>query len=451
MSTRVCNTLSNDTFAFVGPGATGGQFAEVASPETRGTVGTLSGDLKRNRFGQFYSGMANAGGSTSQGFQDVLAPIVYQQTVEWPYRTGPYAGAVQCIADFLGLDTPIEDNYLNKNLTTNWPTYRGQLTGMNFNSLPNNVPSCANPQFTATQFTTLQSQLANEFKYVPPVSSLIANLQEPYNLANDEKQAQLSNIVTQIKGQIDTNDVASQPDLEVLEDLMWAGSLIPADGADIGFSAAAIMLDLAQETATEPTGAAVLGEVRDNAGQIGNDLADDYVVAMKQMNHVGDILLSDWGKLSATYNYSVANPWTSTVSDQVTDALLSATTGWAYRALFPLVFTLYRFGNDEPDNAIDYSCKGFPVQKGNFRPFGDAPRYGALGVFSAAGNPSADPDIWAFGKSDERFLVENATERDPTGTPTQALINDMFLDPAPNAPSVRGPPIPGELESWSTT
>jgi hypothetical protein len=360
------------------------------------------------------------------------AQFVYQApTPQWPDRDTPgHLAAIACIAKALGLTTPIESHYLALNFAA---TAEGTLLD-NIHYSKANCPGVGN----STNFMDVKTQLLTEFADVAKVRGLIADWQSPIGDSDPLAQAALQKIISDIQTDVNASDGSqtSGDGSDIAINVLFAAGLIPDVGA--GFALSATMMQVAQATANNPNGSPELANFQTTANQLGIELAQQYVAARDQMGHIGDILVSDWGKLStAAQNNDGPWQWTSQDSNNDAYALSAATVSWAYQTLFPTIYSLYRFGDQNVQYAGQYSC--FGVQPpAPFAPFADAPGGGETVVTAAGSNP----DIWSFGKADQQFLQENPHYRTPGMVP-QSLWDDMFANPATQGGSA--PPFPSEL------
>ncbi len=441
------NTITGEgasgTYAFVGPGAAPSAlspWARTASPAATGTAGQLSGVLARNPQSQFYPKVA----SPDTGFDYTLPAVAYQPTVPWPDRDTPgHLNALACVADALGLTAPIESNYYG-NLLIVWSDERRQLAGLSFGHYGGATQDAVcQTSFTAQDLGDVQQQLSTEFAYVDRVKGIIPSLQAALPLSATQAETTFSDVADALQRTIGADAQAQTGgDADaIIETLLDAGSYLPVVGPAFGVAAAG--LSLSDDLSKTDGGAPLLGNISTTVDDLSTVLAANYVKAYQQMGQIGDLLLSDWGKLQTAYR-DAAGPWgwNTQDDDAMSDALAASNQLWMYEALFPLVFSLYRFGDQHVADARSYTCfRENDVTSGTFQPFASEPNGGNTVVLG--GGPLTD--VWAFGKANQIFLKADDDERntDPDGMPSQQLFEQMFTDPAGGL--VQNPPLPSQL------
>jgi hypothetical protein len=428
------------SYAFIGPGdapSALSPWARTASAAASRSAGQLVGLLARNPSSQFYPRISSPAASLAHE----LPGVAYQTTVPWPERdTRAHRAAIACFADVLDLPMPIESNYTN--LNENWASNQTAISPGNlpFNNRPDTTACRPSRQtFKASDYQAVQVQLGMEFRDLATVNDLIPNLQQPLGLTQGKLQDQLKNIVGELNAAIAPPDATASGDSsDIMVDLLYLAAGIPVVGD--AFDVTADTLELAKDTTNQPDGSPEVAQFQVAADSLGTELADDYGDAYLQMDHVGDLLRTDWGKLQ-TAATKAGHEWnidTNTIN-QASQAFQGASETLVYQTLFPLAFSLYRFGDQHVNEAPDYQCAS---NDSNFNPFASEPE-GGVTVYLASSGHALLTDVWAFGKANEQFLQSNDIYRDPNGMPSQGLWNDMFANPIGSL--VTSPPMPGQL------
>jgi hypothetical protein len=427
------NALNGSPYTFVGPGAAPGALSpwgRTASPAATGTNGTMYGVLSRNNLSQYYAAVQSPVPLDNQ-----LPTVAYQPTVPWPHRGTPgHRAALACVGAVLGLPLPIEGNYTNDNIA--WSSEQTTLTNLSYDALP---PACNTANFNSAEFTDVQTQLETEFSDVATVNDLIADVQSPLGATQSAVQTNFESITQSILSSVaPPNGNAGGDSADVAIDLMEIAGAIPEVGEV--FALTAHVMELARDTTNKPDGSPLVSDVSTAANQLGEELANRYLEAWEQMGHVGDILVTDWGKLrTAAARAKTDWAWTTKDTADGVDAVIAATQRFVYKALFPLAFVPYRFGDQQVPYAGVYNCFGVPESVGDFKPFAGEPN-GGVTIVTAAGPTT---DVWALGKADEQFLQTNAQYRDPNGVLPQSLYNDLFNNPVSDR--VQAPPFASQL------
>jgi hypothetical protein len=103
------------------------------------------------------------------------------------------------------------------------------------------------------------------------------------------------------------------------------------------------------------------------------DLHDRFQAAIDHFDQIGNILVSDWGKLNvAAGNASAGGPWANSLEDggPIKAGIQLAATRFAYTALFPLAYPTLLRGQrgdstlDISGDASQYTCWYYPYAGG---------------------------------------------------------------------------------------
>jgi hypothetical protein len=428
-------------------------WALTSTPAVTGTPGQLSGVMGRNAESQYYPITAGPAPGGSYG----LSALEYQSPVPWPLRDADHDGALACVADALGLSAPIERNYYTDD-NLDWGSELSQLNQLSYSSLPSDAV-CDPSSFTAQQFGDVKTQLGKEFTDVQRVKLLVTNLRSPLGVSAAAAESNFQAIVSALQSTMkppDSNTSGDAADVEA--NALFVLSAIPEVGDVFALSAEA--MDLAQSLANNPDGTPI-SDFQTQASELGTELANSIVATYEQLGQVGDVLVSDWGKLqSASQRAADSSPGGWAWSDDNPDdtaieatALTATTQRLAYEALFPLVFNLFRIGDEGVTDARGYACHGKPYMVDHevfptFYPFANQPNGGQTVVIGSG--PATY--LYAFGKTDEQFLLVDPADRDSDGNPPQSLIDQMFSTPVGGGDPQ--PPLPSTLqfdfETYST-
>ena len=480
-------------FASVGPGGTPNpmpagswigcclpQFGETASAAATGTAGRLAGTLGRNFRSQYYP--VQSGPLPSSG--DSLTAVAYRSPTTgtlpcpdssnappptagsgppaWPCRdTAPRRTAIACIAETLNLTQPIERNYWASQGVV-WGDKLSDLNVMSYRSLPRE-PDCRSSAFSAIEFEDVQKQLAAEFADVDAVvtasNSLVNHLQAPFIQSGAADYANLEEIASTIQGSVKppANGGVNVTPFDVIGDLLDIGGVVasydpeteaaegPLELLGSGFYLLSSFLD-------KPDGSPTLNtQIPTTANQLGDTLETNYQAALQSLDHVGDLVVSDWGRLKiAAANSGSGGVWNwgPTATSAAVQTLTVSTQKQAYEGLMPLAYTPYSLiDNHSPEpgasrqprarasaGAIDfvrgYKCpKAFnvppfkPLSFNLFQPFRDEPVSGAIAPVVAAGISES----WAFGTVSHYFINSTSSaSASYDGTPPTSLLNAMF-------------------------
>jgi hypothetical protein len=418
------------TYAFVGPGEPPSPMsptALTASPQATGTPGRLSGWLARNSRSQF---SPRAAGPTL-GLDVGLPGVVYRRPVAWPDRDTPgHLAAIACVASAVNpsLPTPVEDNYTNKNLDLEWSTYASAVESMSYDKLT--AGPCPNPSFSAQDFADVQSQLYDEWTDLATVTQFITNLKTPLQYNNTSVQGHVSDVTQDVQNAVPgVGGQAWVSSEQLIIDTFWIASYIPGAGDVFGIAAAALQLSL--DTANGQNGSPSVGALQAAVDELPDKLGAAYASAYGEIDQLGDLIKSDWGKLSITADRAVNQwAWTNTSTFQAADAFDASMTKLAYESLVPTAFQYYRFGDQVVSNAGDYQCALItPLSKepAKFNPFAGEWNGGQTNITGAG--PTTD--LVALGLSDTTFLSSGLQNTTQNGAAPVSLMQDMFTNATP--------------------
>jgi hypothetical protein len=423
------------SYAFVGPANAPtflSQWAMTASPWATGSPGQLSGLLGRNPQSQFYPKIAGTQAAVDIGLPEVASA----EPVPWPQRDSDHRDALACVASAMGLSMPIEDNYYS-NANIQWGQLADTLKGMSADDCQEGV--------SAQAFEDVKDQLALEWLYVPTIQNgLIPNLQSPLLADQGGIQANFSDVVQAVQSAVTPPDSASVDANggQIAIDVLWIASYIPAVGDAAGLLAGGMQLAL--DISNNDDGSPIVTDFQTAVRSLADDVVNDYQAVYDQLGAIGDVLVSDWGRLS-TAARNADGDWSwdrGTDTPRARDALTTATKKLSFETLFPVVYATYRFGDQQVSEAGNYVCYQYPEGSDPFEPFNpfeNEPEGGNLVVVGAG----PQTDLWAFGRVDEQFLKPIPSERTTNGTPPQDLWDDAFANPS--ATTVQAPPLPSQL------
>jgi hypothetical protein len=428
------NAADGGSYAFVGPADAPtflSPWGMTASGDATGSPGQLSGVLARNPQSQFYPKI-----SGTQAAVDLDLPeVVFADPVPWPLRDTQHEGALACVASALNLSLPIEDHYTNAFI--DWDAKADLLAGTNVDDCPSGTPAQA--------FADVKAQLGVEWGDVQTIQkNLIPALQSPLVGGQSDIQTNFSDVVQAVQSAVSPPDSSVEANgAQLTIDALWIVSYVPFIGDAAGVTAAVMQLGL--DSSNNSDGSPIVTSFQTAASNLADELVNDYQTVYGQVAAVGDVLVSDWGRLrTAAQNADGHWSWDPAVDyPAMRDALIASMKKLSFETLFPVVYSTYHFGDQEPSDARSYVCYEYPpAGLPSFRPynpFADEPEGGNTVIVGAG----PQTDLWAFGRVDEQFLVPFGDQRTANGTPPQDLWNDMFVNAS--ATTVQAPPLPSQL------
>ncbi len=439
---------TNTSGGYTQVGPPGGRWAsstKVASPAATGSGARLIGLLSRNGKSQFNPELAGP----DPRLANDLPLVAYKPSVPWPMRDTPARNAaIACINAALDFPAgPIEDKYW-QNENEDWDGHQGTLNGWSYKSLPSG-PGCNKRAFAEPDFKAVQGQLLKEFPKVSQVlGKFIPNLTAPFNDSKTSAYAAFNTVLSDVEASANAQGKQASGDALGISGALLDGLALlfgeeeAGVGLFIGLMGAAF--DVASATESGADGGPA-DKVTGQGAELGEQLVDWYTNLVNQTNHVGKLLVSDWGRLS-TANDKTNNDWRWD-SDYLTpmeDALKLSARNWAYNALVPLVYRPYAFKPDGDPGAfpchVEVQTSGNPPVRDDwtYKPFKGEPQNGKLSMVDDNGNNST----WAFGGYDTDF-IDDWGKTAPV-IPSQKLVDGMFTKGDVGS----GPPIASDARFY---
>jgi hypothetical protein len=346
--------------------------------ESAQVVGTLT----RARDSSWTVEDASASGTYSS---ESVLDVAYQPTVAWPDSTtaGDHA-ANAYIAQELGLTqgsngvTEVRQAYYLDD-TDDWATLESELERLTY-------PGSGNG-FTMSTFNALKHQLEIEFPYVGGVRNMVAQWEHVFPTARFSGYVDLQKIASEVEGQIES-DIASRKaglntKLIIAHSFGIAAGLVGLSG--IGPLAAPLTATsgaflLAGDLSQEGNGSLSALPVSEEAANLGVALAQRYEQIENSLPRIGDLLVSDWGKLE-TAGKDANGAWSlnSQAQQTLTTALTVGANRESFSSLLPLAYGEYLLspletGRNQPPTGEpwNYSCLNDSQPPGNTQPLSGA-------------------------------------------------------------------------------
>ena len=348
--------------------------AQVATAETASSGRLLTGLLAYNNANEFYPSESydpTTLNDTARPLAGTLPGIVAAaQRLARPRHPGR-SDVLACVAANLPgthLQMPIESNYTNLNLESNWSGWASEIGEPKFYRTLTSDSACGS--FTQSEADTVIKQLQNEWNDVAIVDTFIANLQKP--LVDSQGNAtQIQSITEAVDNDLATSSAQTTVDGKaIVSDMMWLVSSLPGGDEISGpLNVLAAGLGLADDANNTDSGVNLPDDqVATTGADLGNQLEEQYTASIAGLGNIGDILVSDWTKLQDAAQNAADSPgasadwsFTDRQFSQAANVLLLSTRRTAYKTLFPLNYTLYRLqnGDDSVQTASQYTCAEF--------------------------------------------------------------------------------------------
>ncbi len=327
-------------------------FGEEAVPQhTPGITARLTGILSHNRQSQYFAGNA----SPSDEFDLSVYEVVYGDKHQpWKYSpadtssTPGQRAALSYMTNELNRKAALKDpNYLRANYVLNssaveWANYKTSLANIAY-------PTTTGPGFSEDEFKAVKGQLDTEFGYVSDLRAMIDDYQLVYTNESTAGLVDLKKITDDISKSIDPPPQAGTTiDMQDIATgiLTWAtgaAGAVPVFGPLVG-GAMGELTGISTIAAAFQTrnGVPISAEIEAKGSELGQKLIDSYAIQQDALDQVGDIMVSDWGRLRG------AGPKATSAWAFGTDGKRAATTALtatakieAYSALMPLAYNVY--------------------------------------------------------------------------------------------------------------
>jgi hypothetical protein len=313
----------------------------VSQAGQRLAVSGVSGVLSRNRQSQWEMQSPSSSGTGFEGGN--LAAIAYQPETAFPDNTGPYLAASEWIARKLSLDAPDVRTAYYEHFTAPWESILNELQALKCE---------AENGFTLEQCETLKAQLVLEFPMVNEVKTTIEGWQGLFSTSTVTGYVDLQTLSSNILREIQKyrESLAEGARLEVsgvAEAFAWmaqalVGSVPELEEAEPGLGVVASGLGMVGAFSDDAEGEPSTRPVVLPTTQLGQELVDRYKDMTDNLGLLGEILVSDWGKLQRAAALS-RGEWS--LSERARTALLESleksSAATDYTAMLPAAFGEY--------------------------------------------------------------------------------------------------------------
>ncbi|MGO9976901.1 MAG: hypothetical protein ACLP01_29705 [Solirubrobacteraceae bacterium] len=459
---EVLNGDSNSEYASVGIGGAIGypnQTTQVATAENSGG-GRLTGLLAYNDANEFYPSESYDPSTledASRPLAGTLPGIIALPPSAWPDRdTHVDQNVLACVAQNLPgahLQMPIESNYPNLNLESNWAGWASDIGQPSFYQTIANDSACG--LFTQAEAEPVIKQLQTEWNDVAIVDTFIADMQKPL-VDSQGNPTEIQSITEAVDNDLATSSAHTTVDSKaVASDMLWLVSSLPGVDAISGpLNVLAAGLGLADDYNDNDSGVNLPDDqIATTGATLGAQLEQQYKTSIGGLGSIGDILVSDWTKLQDAAQNAADSPgaaadWSFTDKQlsQTANVLLLTTRRTAYETLFPLAYYLYRLSaGDAPGSANDltsYTCAYFEIHVhsgstysytvSTWLPFAGVPTEGGVEV-AVSGDGALEQ--WAYATSDDTFVHSHGANGQFPGA---TLLSQLFDTPQ-NDPIQTGP------------
>jgi hypothetical protein len=299
-------------------------------------VGTIS----RNHDSQWTIGSP----SSTPGFDTgALAQVAFAAPTPFPLSTGAYLAAGEWIAEKLGFKSPDVRTAYYEDAGGEWSALYDKLGELAYES---------GHGFTEAQFNELRTQLRAEFPMVAEVWKMIEDWKQTFGDSTFANYVNLQSIEKDILTEINRqqgieNSQSSFDPLALLGSSLWMAQGISGFSgqeevqASLGVAAAAT--DLLDSVASQgPDGGSADAPIEAKASELGVQVANRYAQLSAGLGQLGNLFVSDWGKLQqAAANANDSWETNTKVSNAVQTMMTRAAQASFYTSLLPLAYGQY--------------------------------------------------------------------------------------------------------------
>ncbi len=350
---------ASQPYALAGvPGAGPGGGVEASAALTGGP-GRVSGLMRHTKGWTYAPSLGSPGGTPTP-----MAPgIAYQAPTPWPLSQTPaHIAAQNDIATRLGLvptaanscELPAPPGPRGLYCTDEgWANQRTTLEGLHYISTT---------AYTKAEFDAVRTQLDTEFNYVANLYTAADQLEKVLGEESQGAQVDLNTIVQQVVSDVEADGSVGANMSVVFADVL--NGLSYAIGGGAGANIAKALAELLQVSATSAqdatTGLPLNERIQARAKDLGTEMNAYYQGADDGIAHIVDIIVSDWGKLSAASTNPAFSPVSQRTQEQTVTMSSAAVSGYVWGQLMPMGYQLdiLRPGklNPNPSNPATYQC-----------------------------------------------------------------------------------------------
>jgi hypothetical protein len=368
------------------------------SPGTPGQpTGHISGVLQRDPDGLYTPSAGDAVGPTNVD----LYSIIYQAATAWPLAGDP---GLTYVADNIGLSgyPDVRSAYPNDNI--DFASKAALLQGL----------TCtAGTDVCGPDFPALKTQLLTEFDWVQSARALAGDLRAPYVETASGPYFDVQEVTDEVLASIPvpSDSAATMQWLNIMKEVMTIGQNAarlagqPEVAAVFGIAGAAGTI--ATQLIRQPGGGPA-DSVTSTASQLSDQMYQQQTAYLEWVNQAEDILVSDYGKLSAVGTAVGSDPswdWTSSTTNTVITALDAGTRAAAYSALLPIAWGGYNLKpgtNEQSSGSNDvatYICDEPSDYPAHYYPFAPAvPQNQFHAATSITSSGQETDQVWTFAK-----------------------------------------------------
>ncbi len=357
-----------------------------ASQSLTGAAAHITGVLEPDNLGSYVPVVSSPTATTPFD----LAEIAYQPAQPWPdSETAGEKAALAYVAGLLDLPKPslasscyvppkpdVRSEYCNEDVRGEWSGYVGQLRGARCEA------KCQRENgFTATDWEDVKAELAGagrpneffEFNAVQSTWELVRALQTPFGASGVNAQVSLNSLATQIKEALQPPASSESTGfwLNMISGLGYIASYFAGDDLEAFVGTLSGAIGLGAEFANGPEGSPLLGEFKVDAADVAEDLGQRYRTGSGGIATIGELVVTDYGKLKAVATDPNLAGFTSRSVAGMAERLETGSRQWIYETLFPAAYEAVNLVPGELNKSLPAEAGSFEclwVESGGFGP-----------------------------------------------------------------------------------
>lgn len=427
----------------------GQAYAPEATTLQSNNGGTLDGVLKYDRFSAFQpvSGVSNVG---QTGFWSDLS---FQPATPWPYSTTD--GEKNALA-YISSKYNIQYSPSSSCYKPVRPDVRFEYCDLNapWGTLLDNLPTIktapAGCGCNQTEWTNVSGQIVSEVHMVRRVYRYVGYVQEIYGRAGSAGAFDVATLGSQVESAVNPPSKSGifGSWLALTGDITNALSVLPGEEA-VGdtIDAVSALSYVFSDGLTENNGTGTLGDmVNTVASELPSETANRYLAASEQFGHLGDIVVTDYGKLLKAGTSTQIQIDEDTITGGINQLMIGGYR-FAYKRLLGVAYNNYGLPyTDLSPNAAtpqDYVCYTAPGYYDKVKPFNSAGTGGW--ITQNSNNPGIsvfggqEPIMLALGEKDSSTAIE-------VRTPPSKLVGPMVQPISYTSQGI--PKTFGEFAPW---
>jgi hypothetical protein len=360
----------------------------------------------------------------------------------WPLSDERHEAALEYISKELDLGNPREAEngnaagwcfepkkwdaraeYCDTNIVSEWGTKQEHLGKLAYQ---------ANEHFGAQEFTEVVKQLKLEFADIPDVIKLFETLREPFHGTSGGLAAAFKRGADKVNSDVlkpEEQELAEKEMVEIFDAMLTPAQDAAGGGLSVFFGAVESGLNLGLDYAESKDGMPAAGPLGAETGEGVTAEAEARIKdAVAAISTLEEIVLTDWGKLSATHARASRAAWSTKprAVEGIEADLETGAQAWFYETLMSASYGQIQVAPETPDfEGVKWMECGWYIGRGiTSHPFEEAAEsdvfHPLVGV-SATGEPVPAPYLWLIADT-----PSNSKDAEmPSGSLTESLFKPV--------------------------